>query len=88
MTDYAKLGATLSSYGRKGGVINKNDNVDLPDLPKAIEVTVGGTLEVLPVGNADGAWVDCGVCDKGYQPPFRVRRVRQASTATVIGIWD
>jgi len=76
------------SFGRKGGAITPSDSTDLDPRPKAIEVTVSGTLLVLPVGNADGDWVDCGTCDKGYIPPYRVRRVKESSGATVIGIWD
>jgi len=79
---------TALSFGRKGGAITASDSADLDPRPKVIEVTVAGTLEVLPAGNADGDWVDCGDCAKAYQPPFRVRRVKESSTATVIGVWD
>lgn len=88
MTNYSNFQPTTRSLGLRGGAITKDDDADLDPLPKAIEVTVAGTLLVLPVGNADGAWVDCGSCAKGYRPPYRVRRVKESGTATVIGIWD
>lgn len=88
MADYSTFAPSPQSYGTKGGAVTKNDDADLDPLPKAVEVTVAGTLLVLPVDNADGAWVDCGTCDKGYQPPFRVRRVKESSGATVIWIGD
>lgn len=88
MTDYATYLPTLTSYGARGGAVTPDDSADLDPIPKAIEVTVAGTLEVLPVNNADGEWVDCGDCAKGYQPPFRVRRVKESSAATVIWIGD
>lgn len=88
MSDFRSMQPGLTSYGRRGGAVVKDDDADLDPLPKAIEVTASGTLQVLPFGNANGAWVDLGTCDKGYQPPFLVRRVREVSTATVIWIGD
>jgi hypothetical protein len=47
-----------------------------------------GVLEVLPIDNADGEWVNLGLCTKGYRPPYQVRRVRTTTVAGLVGIWD
>lgn len=83
-----EFGPTASSYGNRGGAVTKADGADMDPIAKAIEVVTEGTLQVLPVGNADGAWVDLGTCPKGYRPPYRVRRVREVSTAVTVWIAD
>jgi hypothetical protein len=88
MSDLRSRNPTLTSFGRKGGAITPNNDTDLDPLPKALEVVSEGVLEVLPIDNADGEWVNLGLCTKGYRPPYQVRRVRTTTVAGLVGIWD
>ena len=72
-------------FGRKGAAVVKDDDADLDPYCK-IFVTGEGTLLVLPVENDDGDWLDLGTAPYGTIPPYDIRRVKEASTATVVTI--
>lgn len=88
MTDYTKQRPTATTHGLKGGALTPSNSADFAQQVKAVEVTVGGTLIVLPLLNADGDWINLGTCAKGYRPPYQIRRIREDSTATCVGVWD
>ncbi len=74
------------SFGNKSRTVTRSDSVDLNTYAKLL-VTVGGTLVVLPVENADVDTVNLGTVAAGFIPPFNVRRVMlTGTTATVITI--
>lgn len=75
----------VSQYGRKGKAVVPDDDADLVPYCK-IFVTVAGTLQVLPVENTDGVWVDLGTAPYGTIPPYDIRRVKETSTATAVTI--
>ena len=76
---------TASSFGRKSRSVTPSDSTDITPYCK-IMVTAGGTLQVLPVENADGAWADLGTVVAGFIVPFEIRRVKASSSATTITI--
>lgn len=84
---YESYSAAPGNLGTKGAFGTAN-GADFDPVPKAIEVVAEGTLSVLPVNNADGAFVDLGTKPSGYQPPWRVRAVAAGSTATFVKVWD
>ena len=66
----------------------KSDTNDIVPYPKAIIVTVAGTLTILPVGNADGKSVAFGSVPVGFIPPFQVRRVFATGTTASVATID
>lgn len=80
-----------SSFGGRGVMITPDDDADFATVFKAVEVTSiagGTTLRVLPVGNADGAWIDYVGVAVGFRPSFRVRRVGETTNCSVVGVTD
>ena len=80
---FANNATTPLSFGTVGKIgVPDNDN-DIDPVAKAIHVTgAGTTLKVLPVGNADGAWITIGPVAVGYCPPWRIRRVHTDTDCT------
>lgn len=88
---FANVTPTRDSYGRVAVPISPSDSTEFPAPFKAIEVRSiagGATLRILPVGNADGEWVDYVGVGVGFRPGFRVRRVGAATTCAVVGVAD
>ena len=86
---YSHEPETADRLGKAGAQITPANGVDLDPIPKAIEVvsvSAGTVLEFLPVGNADGAWLTVDAAHVGYTPKFRVRRVGENTTCTVVSI--
>lgn len=77
---------TPGSFGRKGRAVSASDTVDIIPYARLL-VTVGGTLVILPVENADGETLNLGTVTAGFIVPYEARRVMSTgSTATVITI--
>ncbi len=77
------------SFGTKSQAVTPNNGTDLDPVAKCIVVTSisgGQSLQLLPVGNADGSWVSFEGVPVGFVPPFRVRRVGTSTTCTVVSI--
>lgn len=78
------------TFGTEGQAIVPDDGTDIDPVPKAVEVTDanGGTnvLQILPVNNANGAWLTYTDVPVGFKPSFRVRRVGTATTCTVVSV--
>jgi len=80
---------STSSFGTMGAVIVPDNDADLTEFAKAIvvtDVTAGANLQILPVGNADGAWIDLVGVPVGYSPPWRIRRVGTGTDCTVASV--
>lgn len=70
------------------GAIVPSDTTDLAEIPKALWVSVGGTLNVSGVGDVANTGTALGTLIAGTVVPVRVRRVRATgTTATVIGLY-
>ncbi len=72
-------------FGRKGAVVTPSDSSDFQAYCKLL-VTATGTLQILPVENQDGEWLDLGTVQAGFIVPYEVRRVKVGSTAIVVTI--
>ena len=86
---YESFMATPNNFGTVAAVVTPSDSTDLTSVAKAIQVTditAGTVLRVLPVGNADGAWITFTGVYVGFTPSVRVRRVHTDTTCTVISI--
>lgn len=88
---YASFNVTPESSGNNAAVVVPSDTNDFVAYPKAIVVTNGGNLVVLPLKALDdGAHLITftGVATQ-FVPPFRVRRVMATgTTASVASIFD
>lgn len=77
------------TLGTVGAVVTPADDTDLDPVAKCVEVTNisgGNVLQVLPVNNADGAWITYTGITVGFTPKFRVRRVGEATNCTVVSV--
>ena len=80
---FANYAPSALSFGTVGKIGVPNDTTDINPAAKAIHVTgAGTTLKVLPVGNADGAWITIGPVPVGYTTPWRIRRVHTDTDCT------
>ena len=74
-----------TGFAPKGARIDGVTGSDLElDPYTRIEIVQDGTIEVLPIGNADGVWVPFGTKPAGYIVPYIVRAVKAGSTAHFI----
>jgi hypothetical protein len=73
-------------FGIQGAPITPSNTVDLDPYPKAVVVTAEGDLVIVPVGNPDNVSITFTGCAVGFIPPYRVRRVLTASTASVASV--
>lgn len=87
--DRFKFHANESTLGAVGRVVAASDTADLDPYAKAIVVTAGGNLVIIPVQNDDAATITFTAVPAGFITPYRVRRVlatgTTASWATIEG---
>jgi hypothetical protein len=66
--------------------LTTSDTVDFTSYPKNVTLLTAGTVNALPLKNADGNLVQLGSLLAGYTLPFRVRRINATgTTATFVG---
>lgn len=77
------------SLGRSGRLVVPSDSEDLPVVAKALVLTDGGNISVIPVANALDTPVPFIDVPTGYIIPFQVRRVMATgTTATAYTLED
>lgn len=83
---YETFGPSPLSFGTVGAAVTPDDDTDLDPIAKSVLVTSvsgGAVLEVLPAGNANEDMITISDVSVGYMPPYRIRRVGEATTCTV-----
>jgi hypothetical protein len=74
-----------AALAQKGVKVSGVSGADLAFDPYTrIEIVQSGTLQYLPAGNDDGAWIDIGSPAVGYLVKHKVRAVKNGSTAHFI----
>lgn len=87
MVEYFPQSDTLDSQASKLTAITPNDAADLADTPKALWVSVTGTLAVVAAKDTANTGTQLGTVPAGTVIPIRVRRVMATgTTATVIAL--
>jgi hypothetical protein len=77
------------TVNRTSVALSASDTVDFPSYPKAVQLLTAGTVNALPLKNADASFVNFGSLLAGYILPFRVRRINATgTTATFVGLYD
>ncbi|MDX3971162.1 MAG: hypothetical protein QHD01_31840 [Bradyrhizobium sp.] len=79
---------TQGNFGSLGRAVTPSDSEDLDPYAKAIVVTAGGDLVILPVRNADGDTITFTGVSVGFVPPYRVRRVMATGTSASVATVD
>jgi hypothetical protein len=88
MTDYRMSADSAAAPARRLGAVTPNDSTDLTDIPKALWVSVAGTLNVVAVNDVANTGTALGTLPVGTLVPVRVRRVRATgTTATVVALY-
>ena len=86
MDTFTSYSQNLNSPIRSGAPITPNYGSDLPVMPRAIYVGIGGDLAVIL---ADGDSVTLAAVPGGIILPVRARRVRQSGTSAsaLVALW-
>lgn len=80
---------SVTAFATVGTIVAASDSTDLAVPAKAVQVTStdgGDVLQVLPLENADGAWVTYTGVSVGFAPLFQVRRVGEATTCGFVAM--
>lgn len=78
-------------FGRKGEEITPDNATDFTDVAKGVvvrDISGGSVLQLLPVDNADGDWINFTGVPVGFVPPYQVRRIGSATTCGVATVLD
>lgn len=87
MTDFSTYADSPVSPARSIRAVTPEDDEDLPDgTCKALFVLESGDLEIIAENDADNEEVTIAVT-AGWLVPVRVRRVMEATTATVLALY-
>lgn len=79
---------SAANPARRLGAVTPNDATDLAEIPKALWVSVAGTLNVVGAGDVTNTGTALGSLVVGAVVPIRVRRVRATgTTATVVALY-
>lgn len=89
MADYFSMQAdSAEAPARRLAAVTPNDSTDLPDVAKALWVSVAGTVNVVGVADTANTGTALGSLSVGTVIPIRVRRVRATgTTATLIALY-
>jgi len=77
------------TVNRTSVALSASDTVDFASYPKAVQLLTAGTVNALPLKNADGNLVQFTTMLAGTVLPFRVRRINATgTTASFVGLYD
>jgi hypothetical protein len=86
---YSNVRDQIGNFAEKAKTVTKSDSTDLASYAKALIVTVGGNLVIIPKENADVDTVSFTGLTAGQVIPIQVRRVLSTgTTATVAALFD
>ncbi len=85
---FAASADAVSAQAGRLVAVTPNDGTDLADIPKALWVSVAGTLNIVAVNDPTNAGTALGSLPVGSIVPIRARRVRATgTTATVVALY-